>query len=143
MGDPVTITTDAFPGRKFPGRVTRIPQELGTLTREAEVEVAVDNPQLALKPGMFIRADIEFARRSGATAAPLEAVVRRDDGRRGIYVVNADRNQVTFEPVTEGIVDGKLVELVDANALVDREVVVLGQHLLKDGITIRVAGGGA
>ncbi len=143
VGDTVTVSTDAFPGRKFPARVARVPQELGILTREAEVEVAIDNPQLALKPGMFVRADIEFARRNGATAAPLEAVVRRDDGRRGVYVVNADRNQVTFEPVTEGIIDGKLVELVDANGLLDREVVVLGQHLLKDGITIKIAGGDA
>ncbi len=140
LNDTVIVTTDAFPGRQFRGRVSRIPQELGQLTREAEVEVAVDNQDLALKPGMFVRADIEFARRDGATAAPLEAVVRRDDGQRGVYVVNADRTQVTFEPVTEGIVDGSLVELVDANGLLDREVVVLGQHLLKDGITIRVAG---
>ncbi len=139
LRDNVTVTTDAFPGQSFPGRISRIPQELGQFTREAEVEIAVDNPRLALKPGMFIRADIEFTRRDGAAAAPLEAVIRRDDGQRGVYLVNADRTQVTFEPVTEGIVDGRLVELVDGGGLLDREVVVLGQHLLKDGIDIRVA----
>lgn len=141
LNDLVTVTTDAFPGRKFMGRVARIPQELGTLTREAEVEVAVDNPDRALKPGMFVRADIEFQRRLGAAAAPLEAVVRRDDGSRGVYLVNEDRTQVSFQPVTEGIVDGQYVELVDGTGLLDREVVVLGQHLLKDGISIKVAGG--
>ena len=141
LGDRVTITTDAFRGRVFVGRVSRIPQELGNLTREAEVEVAVDNADLALKPGMFIRADIEFQRRNGAAAAPLEAVVRREDGSRGVYVVNENRDQVSFHPVIEGIVDGNLVELVDGGDLLNREVVVLGQHLLKDGISVRVAGG--
>ncbi|MCC8180902.1 MAG: efflux RND transporter periplasmic adaptor subunit [Planctomycetes bacterium] len=140
LGDTVRVSTAAFPGKIFEGRVARIPQELGELTREAEVEVAINNRSLELKPGMFIRADIEFARRDGAAAAPIEAVVRRDDGSRGVYVVNESRNQVSFMPVTEGIVDGKLVELVDGNSLLDSEVVVLGQHLLKDGISVRVAG---
>ncbi len=140
LNDLVMVTTDAFPGRRFQGRVSRIPQELGVLTREASVEVAVANPDLVLKPGMFIRADIEFARRVGAAAAPLEAVVRREDGSRGVYVVNENRDKVSFQPVTEGIIDGKWVELVDGGSLLDREVVVLGQHLLKDGIAIRVAG---
>ncbi|MCD7895044.1 MAG: efflux RND transporter periplasmic adaptor subunit [Planctomycetaceae bacterium] len=140
LNDRVTVTTDAFPGRGFPGRISRIPQELGDLTREAEVEVAVDNPDLALKPGMFVRATIEFERADNAVAAPLAAVVRRDDGLRGVYVVNDDQDAVTFQPVTEGIVDGAYVELVNADALLGREVVVLGQHLLKDGINVRVAG---
>lgn len=140
LNDKVIVSTDAFPGRQFIGQVSRIPQELGVLTREAEVEVAVDNPDVALKPGMFVRADIEFQRRNGAVAAPLEAVVRRDDGKRGVYVVNSEQNQVAFRPVTEGIVDGNLVELVNAGDMLGREVVVLGQHLLKDGIAVRVAG---
>lgn len=139
LGDSVVVTTDAFPGRQFAGVVARIPQELGTYTREAEVEVAVTNADRALKPGMFVRANIEFHRSDGATAAPLEAVVRRDDGRRGVYLVDETRTSVSFEPITEGIRDGSLVELVDGTNLVGREVVTLGQHLLKDGISIRVA----
>lgn len=139
LGDKVIVSTDAFPGREFHGQVARIPQELGALTREAEIEVAVDNRALALKPGMFIRADIEFQRRKDAVAAPLAAVVRRDDGRRGVYVVGDGTDTVAFQPVVEGIVDGDLVELVNAPDMVGLEVVVLGQHLLKDGITVKVA----
>lgn len=141
LGDLVAVGTDAFPGCVFQGRVSRIPQELSMLTRDAEVEIAVANADRALKPGMFVRANIEFQRRVGAAAAPLEAVVRRDDGSRGVYLVNEDRNQVSFQPVIEGIIDGRWVELIDGSGLLDREVVVLGQHLLKDGITIIVAGG--
>ncbi len=142
-GGEVAVTTDAFPGREFTGHVSRIPQELGVLTREAEVEVAVDNPDRALKPGMFIRAGIEFQRRNNAVAAPVAAIVRRDDGDRGVYVVAETRDAVAFAPVTEGIVDGAFVELVGGESLLDREVVVMGQHLLKDGMGIRVADSGA
>lgn len=138
QGDRAAVMTDAFPGRVFEGRVLRIPQELDADTREAEVEIAVDNPARELKPGMFIRADIEFARHDNTPAALLEAVVRREDGTRGVYVVSPDRTSVAFAPVTEGIVDGALVELVGADDLVDREVVTLGQHLLREGIAVKV-----
>ncbi len=139
LGGRVAVTTDAFPGRIYEGRVSRIPQELGELTRDAEIEVAIPNDDLTLKPGMFVRADIEFQRRDNAVAAPVAAVVRRDDGTRGVYLVDEDQDNVAFAPVTEGIIDGNLVELIGAEPLLGREVVVLGQHLLKDGITVKVA----
>ncbi len=139
MHGPVTVTSDAFPGKTFPGEISRIPQELGTLSREAEVEIAINNTERLLKPGMFIRANIEFQRANAAVAIPQEAIVRRDDGRRGIYLINAEQNQASFQPIQEGIVDGKFVQAVDGDELLGREVVVLGQHLLKDGINIRVA----
>ncbi|MDR2391032.1 MAG: efflux RND transporter periplasmic adaptor subunit [Planctomycetota bacterium] len=135
------VFTDAFPNRVFEGRIARIPQELDTLTREAEVEVRIENRDYILKPGMFIRANIEFARNPDAVAAPLEAVVRRDDGSRGVFLVDEERSSVSFRPVTEGIVDRGLVELVGGEDMDGREVVALGQHLLKDGMTIRVSGG--
>lgn len=140
IGGVVTVTTDAFPGRQFLGRVARIPQELGALTREAEVEVLINNVDLALKPGMFIRAEVEFARHADVAAAPVEAVVRRDDGRRGVYVLSDSRDRVTFKEVTEGIVDSGWVELVRGGDLLGSEVVTMGQHLLKDNIAVRVAG---
>ncbi len=143
LGDRVAVATDAFPGRTFAGQVSRIPQELGVGTREAEVEVAVENADRALKPGMFIRADIEFQRSDNAVAAPLAAVIRRDDGSRGVYLVNEGRDSVVFQTVREGIVDGGLVELLDGASLLGREVVTMGQHLLKDGMSVRVADSGA
>ena len=138
-GFPVAIFTDAFPNRQFQGKVKRISQELGTLAREAEIEIEVDNPDLALKPGMFVRAEIEFTRHDGAPAAPLEAVVRRDNGDRGVFVVNRQSNQVSYHPITEGILDKGLVELVNGDELLGSDVVVMGQHLLRDGANVIVA----
>ncbi|MDR1520570.1 MAG: efflux RND transporter periplasmic adaptor subunit [Planctomycetota bacterium] len=139
IGGAVRIATDAFPDRSFAGRIARIPQEIDVLTRQAEVEVQIDNRDLALKPGMFIRASIEFSRSLDAVAAPLAAVVRRDDGGRGVYLVEPDRSRAVFRPVSEGIADNGWVELLGGGDLAGREVVVLGQHLLKDGMAIRVA----
>ncbi|MDR0361436.1 MAG: efflux RND transporter periplasmic adaptor subunit, partial [Planctomycetota bacterium] len=136
VGRPVQIATDAFPDRKFPGGVLRVAQELEEMSREAEVEIGVANPELVLKPGMFIRAEIEFAHKDNATAAPLEAVVRREDGDRGVFVVDRENSLVSFRPITEGILDRGWVELVDGAELLGSDVVVLGQHLLRDGTKV-------
>lgn len=136
---PVSIITDAFPNRKFAGKVRRISQELGDLAREADVEIEVENNDLALKPGMFIRAEVEFDHRNDAPAAPLEAVVRREAGDRGVFVVNRESSQVTFWSITEGIHDRGWVELVGGADLLGQEVVVMGQHLLKDGSKVIVS----
>ncbi|MDR1612853.1 MAG: efflux RND transporter periplasmic adaptor subunit [Planctomycetota bacterium] len=138
-GYPVKVSTDAFPGRSFAGKILRVAQELGELSREAEVEIGVANPGLALKPGMFIRAEIEFAHKDNIPAAPFEAVVRREDGDRGVFVVDRENSKVSFRPVIEGILDKGWVELVDGTELLGRDVVVLGQHLLRDGAKVTVA----
>jgi membrane fusion protein, copper/silver efflux system len=57
-GQDVTFTTPAVPGRKFRGRVLFIDPVLDTKTRCVKVRVEVDNPDLILKPGMFVSAEL-------------------------------------------------------------------------------------
>jgi RND family efflux transporter MFP subunit len=55
-GQLVSLTTDAYPGEQFPGHIDRIAPVFRKSTRQARIEMAIDNPQHRLKPGMFIRA---------------------------------------------------------------------------------------
>ena len=52
----VALTTEAFPGETFTGRIVRIAPVFRTATRQARVEMTIDNPRHRLKPGMFIQA---------------------------------------------------------------------------------------
>jgi Cu(I)/Ag(I) efflux system membrane fusion protein len=58
-GQDVTFTTPAIPGRKFKGQVVFIDPVLDMATRSVKVRVVADNPDLALKPHMFVTAEIE------------------------------------------------------------------------------------
>ncbi|MCK7483624.1 MAG: hypothetical protein M0C28_46360 [Candidatus Moduliflexus flocculans] len=60
--------------------MARIAPLLKETSREARVEVDVENADGALKPGMFVNARIEFANRADATVVPYQR--RRDPGRR-------------------------------------------------------------
>jgi len=53
-GQPITLETDAVPGRKFEGRISFIEPTLDTKTRTIGIRVEVKNPNQVLKPGMFV-----------------------------------------------------------------------------------------
>jgi RND family efflux transporter MFP subunit len=53
-GQNVEITTSAFPGDTFAGQVSFIDPYLNPKTRSVKVRVDVPNPQMKLKPGMYV-----------------------------------------------------------------------------------------
>ncbi len=58
-GQDVTFTASAVPGKTFKGKVLFIDPVLDTKTRSVKVRVEADNPDLLLKPGMFVNASLE------------------------------------------------------------------------------------
>ena len=135
------LSTEAYPDRAFTGKVVRIAPLLKETSRQARVEIQVPNEKGPLKSGMFITASIEFARHEGAALVPRSALVRRE-GRQGIFLADLDQRKARFVPVTVGIVEGELAEIVRPEKL-SGHVVTLGQHLLVDGagIVISAVGG--
>jgi len=133
IGQQAVVTTDAYPGRTFTGGITRIAPLLKESSRQARVEVEVPNPDLLLRPGMFIRARVEFARHENATLIPLPALVKRDD-KDGIFIADPQNRKARFVPVTTGIISGELVEITEPE--ISGEAVTMGNHLLEDGSDI-------
>ena len=133
IGQQAIMTTDAFPGRTFTGKILRLAPLLKETSREARVEIEVPNREGLLKPGMFVRVEIEFGRHNGATVIPLNALVKRN-GRQGVFLADIQGMKASFVPVTLGIITGNLAEVVSPP--LSGAVVTLGQHLLEDGSAI-------
>jgi RND family efflux transporter MFP subunit len=133
IGQPVEIRTDAFPGRIFPGTVSRIAPQLDEDSRVAQMEVEIPNDMLALKPGMFCKADIAVASRDVAQVIPARAVVNHD-GSSGVFVVKPGEAVAHYVPVQLGITTPERAEI--ASPRIDGMVVCLGQHLLQDGSSV-------
>ncbi len=132
-----SLRTDAFPGETFEGRIARIAPVFRESTRQARVEVWLDNSELRLKPGMFVRAEVVLDRVAEATIVPEQALVRRD-GRDGVFVLNTDGKSVSWREVAVGIRNGGQVQVQGENLGV--HVVTLGQQLLDDGSAVSVEG---
>jgi len=133
IGQQTVVTTDAYPGRTFTGSITRIAPLLKESSRQARVEVEVPNTDLLLKPGMFVRARVEFARHENATLIPLPALVRRDN-KDGVFIADTKNLMARFVPVTTGIINGEIVEVKEPE--ISGVVITMGNHLLEDGSDI-------
>jgi RND family efflux transporter MFP subunit len=135
-GQPALLTTDAHPGAVFKGTISRISPVFRETTRQAQVELQVKNPDLKLKPGMFVRASVVLEQVESAKIIPEQALATRDD-QSGLFVVSADGKTVNWRPVTVGIRQGRRLQVM-GESLTGR-VVTLGQQLLDDGSAIRIA----
>ena len=137
LGLEAVISTDAFPGRTFAGKVIRIAPILKEKSREARVEVEIPNAQKLLKPGMFVRVQIQFDEHENVTVVPLTALVKRN-GTKGIFLVDFQEQKARFVPVTVGIVNSVQAEVL--NPPITGSVVIMGHHLLEDGALIILPG---
>jgi RND family efflux transporter MFP subunit len=134
-GQLVSLTTDAYPGEQYTGRIDRIAPVFRKSTRQARIEMTIDNPQHRLKPGMFIRTTIVLTQVSDATIIPEQALTIRDD-KSGVFIVSEDGQSVVWREAKVGIREGNRVQ-VEGEGLSGR-VVTLGQQLVKDGSAITI-----
>jgi len=137
VGQAVTVTADAYPGRTFEGRVARLAPLVKETSRQARVEIEIPNGDQVLKAGMYVRARVEFQKHENALVVPSDSIVRRQN-QRGVFVADLEKKKVKFVPVEEGLVDDRQTEILKPQDL-QGSVVTLGQHLLDDGSDIIVA----
>jgi Cu(I)/Ag(I) efflux system membrane fusion protein/cobalt-zinc-cadmium efflux system membrane fusion protein len=60
VGQPATVTTNAYPGQTFSGRIDYLWPQVDMNTRTQRVRLVFSNPQLKLKPGMFVSAQLKI-----------------------------------------------------------------------------------
>jgi RND family efflux transporter MFP subunit len=132
---PVTLTTDAYPGRRWEGRVARVSPIFREGSRQARIEVVADNDDGLLKPGMFVRVEAILGRQEEATIVPVEALAERD-GRTVLFLLDPDESVVRMTPVEVGIREGGRVQILTEG--ISGTVVTLGQQLVSDGSAVTI-----
>jgi Cu(I)/Ag(I) efflux system membrane fusion protein len=96
-GDKALFTIESLPGKAFHGKVTFIDPFINASTRVAKVRVELNNPELEIKPGMFVNGTIQskIAERSHDLLIPKSSVLWT--GKRSVvYVKVPDRENPTF-----------------------------------------------
>jgi RND family efflux transporter MFP subunit len=136
VGMAAVVSVQAKPGRTFPGRVAALAPEVDARNRHFRVEIRIDNPREEVLPGMFAIARIVSARADGALAVPKEAVMTRN-GARAVYRLEGDTIRIT--PVSEGLTDGRRVQVVSGLAA---GAIVVGdaRRDIADGVRVRPIG---
>lgn len=133
IGQPVSVAVEAFPGKSFLGKVSRMSPSVDTQTRTLELEALLDNKQGLLKPGFFAKATIESAQIDSVLMVPNDAV-RYVFGVYKIFTVEG--NALKEKEVKLGERSGDEVEIV--GGLRDKERIALpteGQEF-RDGAPV-------
>jgi cobalt-zinc-cadmium efflux system membrane fusion protein len=101
VGDPVTVTTDAYP-HPFQGRIQYLSPALDPTTRTLQARIVTRNPGGALKRQMYVNAEVTAGLLRNIVIVPDAAVLRDDQNNPFVYVQAGEPNQFAQRPVALG-----------------------------------------
>lgn len=133
VGSVARVLVDAYPGKIFEARATRIVHALDPRSRTLGVEMEIANREILLKPGMYGRVELVIDRHPGAVLVPNEAIWTEGDV---VSVFVVQNGVVGRRPIATGVGDGTLVEVVRGLAG-DESVIVEGKELVREGQKVR------
>src|SRR6185369_9655787 len=108
VGQQVKVTTTAFPGSTFSGRVIFVNSVVDPDSRTVKVRTEVPNPDGRLKPDMFANVEIITDVAGSAISVPQSAVLE-DGGKSFVFV--AENSAYKKLQVQTGIKTGDRVEI--------------------------------
>lgn len=135
LGQKVQVTTAAYPGEPFEGKVSLIDPFLDAAQRTAKVRIDIANADFRLRPAMYVDVLLNTENGREALTIPVGAVM--PTGRRSVVFV--DKTGGRLEPravslgdkygdryeVRTGLSEGERV-VASANFLIDAEAKVQG-----------------
>jgi len=110
LGKPVRVSNYAFSETEFEGKITAVDPVLDPTTRTLRVVATVDNPDLMLRPGMFVRSEIVKAAHVNVVVVPKKLIVKRQN-QDVVFVEESARAQM--RTVETGLESRDSIEVVD------------------------------
>jgi len=138
-GQVITIAVDAFPERRFEARLDALDVQIDANGRSLLARGRLENPDGALRSGMFAKARIVLREKPDAVVIPEEAILPAGSEA---YVFRLENNRAMRTRVETGIRREGKVEIVSGLSAGDL-VVTAGQLRLRgDAMEVRVVDGG-
>jgi multidrug efflux pump subunit AcrA (membrane-fusion protein) len=132
-GQIVQFVVEAFPDRKFTGKIAYVSPAVDQATRTFPVEALVENPERVLKPGFFAKGVAQTKLDEHVLAAP-DAAISSLAGVSTVYVI--EDGKARQQQVTLGARQGDLVEITSG---LKGEEVLAATNLsqLATGVSVR------
>ena len=135
LGQEVIITNYTIAEDTLKGVVSELSPMISTETRTFGGKLLIDNPQLKLRPGMFVKADIITAQKDSVVVIPKDIILT---GGRGKYVFVVGRNSAADDRrISTGISNQDYVEVIEGLKQNDR-VIVKGFETLRDNSKVKI-----
>jgi len=137
LGMNVPVSLDAYPGKSFQGKLSRIYPELDRKMRTRTVEISLTD-QVELAPGMFARVEIPIKKAEQTIVAPQEAVLVTIKEKKIAFVI--ENGKAVLREVATGIESKGKVQILKGLE-VGEQLVVAGNERLKTGMEVAIQGG--
>ncbi|CAK8717626.1 RND family efflux transporter, MFP subunit [Candidatus Electrothrix aarhusensis] len=105
-----------------------------TLAHAYRLELALNNPEEKILPGMFLQANIVKQSKEGIVAIPLYTVISRNDEQ---FVYVAEDGIAHKRPVETGFTEGWQI-LIQSGLNLGEKVIIQGHRSIEDGQKVRV-----
>ncbi|MBA3765951.1 MAG: efflux RND transporter periplasmic adaptor subunit [Acidobacteria bacterium] len=131
VGSGASITSDAYPGKLFRGRVSYVAPSLDPATRTAQVRIELANPGQVLKLGMYV--NVAFATITGSestTPVVPVAAVQNINNQQVVFVATTDPNVFAMRPVRLGAESNGYFPVMEGLTVGER-IVTEGSFMLR------------
>ncbi|HXM47168.1 MAG TPA: efflux RND transporter periplasmic adaptor subunit [Pyrinomonadaceae bacterium] len=131
IGSGASITTDAYPGRVFRGRISYVDPKIDSQTRTAQARIELANPRQQLKIGMYVNVAFAALGDRGSTVAIVPvAAVQNLGNQQVVFVATSDRNVFAMRQVRLGPETNGFYPVLEGVSVGDR-VVTEGSFMLR------------
>ena len=135
IGQEALITNYTISEDTLKGVVAELSPVISTETRTFKGIIQINNPELKLRPGMFVKADIITAQKDSAVVIPKNIIMT---GNRGKYVFIVGRNSTAENRwLTIGLQNQESVEVIEGLSVNDR-LIIKGYETLRDRSKVKV-----
>jgi membrane fusion protein (multidrug efflux system) len=137
VGQDVTTTVDAYPGKVFPGKITALNSKVDSTSRNVQIRATMQNPDGLLLPGMFGRVKISVGESKKFITLPQTAIVYNPYGD-SVFIVdqngqNDSKNGTVRQTfIKTGDTRGDNVAIT-SGVKEGEQVVIAGQVKLRNG----------
>ena len=144
VGQTVRIAVDAYPGRKFEGKLTTIEPQISADTRNIRVQATIQNPDKILKPGMFATTTVVLPDKPAVITVPETAVDYTLYGD-SVYLITERKTDDGKTDLTAVRTFVKTGDRIDGRAVIERgikpgdRVVAVGQLKLQSGVAVAIS----
>ncbi|MFA0810484.1 efflux RND transporter periplasmic adaptor subunit [Microbulbifer epialgicus] len=139
-GLPIELTTDAFPGNTYHGKITAVDPQVDNASRNFLIQATLNNPKKHLRPGMFAQVSVQIDASRRVLVVPRTALVFAPYGV-SVFILEKDEESdgmiANKRFVKIGEERGDLVEIV--RGLLEGDVVASSGLLkLRNGEKVEI-----
>jgi RND family efflux transporter MFP subunit len=133
-GQDVFITHYTLPNDTIKATVSELSPAISPETRTFKGKLLIDNEQMKLRPGMFVKADIIVKKAVNTIVIPKE-IVMSNRNRKYVYV--AEKGFAKVRDIRTGIEDNDNIEVLNG-LKVEEQLITRGYETLRDNSKVKI-----